>query len=298
MTREEAINTVRNIYQTDKEKEALEILIPELAESEDERVRKHIIAYLRNELHNIKQLTPTTTEMERWLAYLEKQKETGIRWFKSDNVKNPNKPYIDKAGMFYTTDGRMCYASEIEKQKGETLRDFIDNFPYSDEQKEQKPILEVFGFKVGDKVRLKDGDGRTHIIKKFEKIEGLHGPDFYHVDFEDNSARDSIYPGEEYPNGYYTQMEKLEEEQKPAEWDKLQEVFRNINEAFEDGKKEVVAHPKKYGLCKPTEWSDEDERMRQTAIEACKVVINDYENSNSRFYKCKDWLENKLVEKI
>ena len=47
----------------------------------------------------------------------EKQKETGIQWFKSDNVKNPDKPYIDKAGMFYTTDGRMCYASEIEKQK-------------------------------------------------------------------------------------------------------------------------------------------------------------------------------------
>lgn len=54
---------------------------------------------------------------EGYLFGLEKQKETDIRWFKSDNVKNPDKPYIDKAGMFYTTDGRMCYASEIEKQK-------------------------------------------------------------------------------------------------------------------------------------------------------------------------------------
>ena len=44
-------------------------------------------------------------------------KESGIRWYKSDNKDNPRKPYIDKAGMFYTTDGRMCYASEIEKQK-------------------------------------------------------------------------------------------------------------------------------------------------------------------------------------
>lgn len=51
------------------------------------------------------------------LAYLEKQKESGIRWYKSDNRNNPKKPYIDKAGMFYTTDGRMCYASEIEKQE-------------------------------------------------------------------------------------------------------------------------------------------------------------------------------------
>ena len=80
---------------------------------------------------------------------------------------------------------------------------------------EQKPILEVFGFKVGDAVRLKDGDGRKHIIKSFKEVEGIHGPNFYQVEFEDNSARDGIYPGKEYPNGYYTQMEKLEEEQKP-----------------------------------------------------------------------------------
>ena len=77
-----------------------------------------------------------------------------------------------------------------------------------EKQKEQKPILEVFGFKVGDTVRLIDGDGRPHIIKCFEKIEGLHGPDFYHVVFEDNTASDHIIPGDEYPNGYFTCMEK------------------------------------------------------------------------------------------
>lgn len=61
-------------------------------------------------------------------------------------------------------------------------------------------------------MRLKDGDGRKHIIKSFEEVEGIHGPNFYRVEFEDNSARDGIYPGKEYPNGYYTQMEKIEEE--------------------------------------------------------------------------------------
>ena len=107
-----------------------------------------------------------------------------------------------------------------KEQKEESLRDFIDNFHYSDEQKEQKPILEVFGFKVGDAVRLKDGDGRKHIIKSFEEIEWFHGPNFYHVEFEDNSASDGIYPGEEYPNGYYTHMEKLEEVQGPPQEEK------------------------------------------------------------------------------
>jgi hypothetical protein len=45
------------------------------------------------------------------------------------------------------------------------------------------------------------------------------------------------------------------------QWNELQAEFRNINEAFEDGKKEVVAHPEKYGLQKPAEWSEEDEAM-------------------------------------
>ena len=42
------------------------------------------------------------------------------------------------------------------------------------------------------------------------------------------------------------------------------------------------------------EWNEEDEQMRQTAIEACKTVAEDYENSNARFYKCKDWLEYRI----
>ena len=53
---------------------------------------------------------------------------------------------------------------------------------------------------------------------------------------------------------------------KSVEWDELQAEFRNINEAFEDGKKEVVAHPDKYGLYKPAEWSEEDEKMIQSLI--------------------------------
>lgn len=49
-------------------------------------------------------------------------------------------------------------------------------------------------------------------------------------------------------------------ERTSAEWAELQSEFKNINEAFEDGKKEVLAHPEKYGLCEcvPAEWSNED----------------------------------------
>ena len=52
--------------------------------------------------------------------------------------------------------------------------------------------------KVGDKVRLADGDGRTHIIKEFVEEEGLHSLNFYRVIFEDNTASDHIFPGQPY----------------------------------------------------------------------------------------------------
>lgn len=115
MDREEAIKKIKEAMPTmwKETKDAVETLVPELAESEDERIRKVIVKYFK-ELHVESWIN---LEIPNILAWLEKQKETGIRWFKSDNVKNPDKPHIDKTGMFYTTDGRMCYASEIEKQK-------------------------------------------------------------------------------------------------------------------------------------------------------------------------------------
>ena len=135
-------------------------------------------------------------------------------------------------------------------------------------QKEQKPILEVFGFKVGDAVRLKDGDGRKHIIKSFEEVEGVHGPNFYHVEFEDNSARDGIYPGEEYPNGYYTQMEKFEEEQKPA-WS--EEDLIHLTNAILSAEKEwgiksctakwLKSLPERFNLQPKPSWKPSEEQI-------------------------------------
>ena len=69
-------------------------------------------------------------------------------------------------------------------------------------------IEEVGGFKVGDKVRLDDGDGRTHIIKAFEEVEGIHSVNFYRVIFEDDTASDHIFPGE--PSYARTHMVKIE----------------------------------------------------------------------------------------
>jgi hypothetical protein len=190
-----------------------------------------------------------------------------------------------------------------------------------EKQKEKWPILEVFDFKVGDAVRLKDGDGRKHIIKAFEEIEGVHGPNFYHVEFEDNSARDGIYPGEEYPNGYYTQMEKFEEEQKPAEWseedsDNLEKVDNYLwmlddyvgdDCAMPQGKTDKIrgniqgilspwlkSLPERFNLQPKQEWSEEDEKMLKS-ITGDLFCGTDF-NMELKFAASKkvNWLKDKL----
>lgn len=57
-----------------------------------------------------------------------------------------------------------------------------------------QPITSINGFKIGDKVRLKDGDGRPHIIKSFS-IDGMK-EFFFEVQFEDETEAmlDNIAP--------------------------------------------------------------------------------------------------------
>lgn len=244
MTREKALKIVKEFINGTclhlVDQEALETLIPELAESEDERIRKALIDIVKRE-------TGFTgfPSQGQVLAYLEKQKDLDKMIVVSPEV----------------WDNAITDAYENGKKD-------------SEKQKEQKSILEVFGFKVGDAVRLKDGDGRKHIIKSFEEVEGVHGPNFYHVEFEDNSARDGIYPGEEYPNGYYTQMEKFEEEQKPMGWsEEDKEMLQSIIKDFRAGKVSTIGQeqwlkslPERFNLQPKQEWSEKDDLHLTNAI--------------------------------
>ena len=76
MTREEALKAAREIHgwlMTEWEKEALETLIPELKESEDERIIKTLQEYVKSRNWNLG--GPTQDEV---LAWLEKQKEKTV----------------------------------------------------------------------------------------------------------------------------------------------------------------------------------------------------------------------------
>lgn len=78
---EEALERAKRFLEEENYTEMADVF-PELRESEDEKIRNKIIDYLSNELHNVKQLTPRTNEVEAWIAYLEEQKPA--EWSEED----------------------------------------------------------------------------------------------------------------------------------------------------------------------------------------------------------------------
>ena len=75
MTREEAIEVYNGLL-NQKIKEAFEFFAPELAESEDEKTRKSLLAYIKGESKRL--------DTPKWIAYLEKQKEQKPAWSEED----------------------------------------------------------------------------------------------------------------------------------------------------------------------------------------------------------------------
>lgn len=281
MTREEALQAIKekmDYYESDKRlRGAIETLIPELSESvEDERIRKEIDT-LYSEIDTcISELLKARTDkdseaegkalfkMEGLMVatlqdlsciedYLEKQKETSINWMKSDNVKNPDKPYIDKAGRFYTTDGRMCYASEIEKQRDENAKDSFERgirVGMIRQQKEQKPIkwtdltwkdiVELEGIINNVHYDFSAGIGQEsfgkEVLERFRSTKGIEYLD---------EAEQKCWQEEE------------QKEQKSAECEDCA-MYLSGNCIHPNGKCENAKS-------KP-EWNEEDEMMRENII--------------------------------
>lgn len=78
MTREEAIHEIKQWdFINNDEMEALRTLIPELRESEDERIRKELIEFIKWSVdrHFMREDFHQAKRPSEWIAYLEKQKE-------------------------------------------------------------------------------------------------------------------------------------------------------------------------------------------------------------------------------
>ena len=83
--KEKVIAMLNSKELSQEQKEKLENIFPELKENEDERIRKDIISYLRNE--KIVKKYISDIEIDKWIAWLEKQgntSETSTEWSEDD----------------------------------------------------------------------------------------------------------------------------------------------------------------------------------------------------------------------
>ena len=104
-------------------------ILPELKENENERTRKEIIHYLSYTAGGL-----STEEQNRWIAYLEKQKESLPIPDKFSGLKSLMLQYLQSAANRKDD-------TEIERDTdlwGRKILDYV--WKYSDEQKEQKPL--------------------------------------------------------------------------------------------------------------------------------------------------------------
>ena len=289
MTREEAINEIKSWdFLEGKEIEAIHTLIPELLESEDERIRKKLIEYFshyKEDREWWEGITPRDI-----ISYLEKQKlrkfKLGdkVHWYDDDTNVITITGFRDDAYLTDSAYGPILFCDE-------------DNW-----EKEQKPVEESIRTKIISRAK-----SEKQVVLISETNDNAE------IGWDTRSLRDTknlLEYGLAFIN------EQLE--QKPAEWDELQSEFENIDEAFEDGKKEVVAHPEKYGLCKrseatingepiPTEnhsvdiplaeWSKEDETHRDFILESLEDQIRfcKKDAEGARYAKqirtAQDWLK-------
>ena len=170
MTREEAINEIKSWdFLEGKEIDAIHTLVPELAESEDEKTRKSLLAYIKGESKRL--------DRQKWIAYLEKQKENNEYVFRPlagtdiiiaaeqaiRRAKEGDHLVLAFNGMYlpvreYNSAKELVdeYDTHLEKQKDSiSIAKYIEDVAHAFEdgrkkgieerQKEQKPIkMEVY----------------------------------------------------------------------------------------------------------------------------------------------------------
>ena len=101
--------------------QTLEYLFPELKESEDERIRKEIIEYLKDERDAFPR---ERDDFQRWLAWLEKQNHDGKKWIYED-VYLKEKEQLIQDGIDEVLENPQKYG--LEKKGEKTIPKDVDD---------------------------------------------------------------------------------------------------------------------------------------------------------------------------
>ena len=274
---DEVLNKIKPLYEQARKDgnpiwSTYEYFVPELAESEDERIRKGLVKLLTvaGESYVV---DSTGIKKESYLAYLEKQKDLDKMivvspevWDKAiaDAYENGKKecekqkePHYTKRNALFDKCVENCDPAVMKKVSDE-VNEMLEKEHKSTESELKIPdwvygnwddeymINTVIGrYSLHAEVARKRGD--THDYSLSKSMEGW--------------LRNVVKP----------LILKNQKEQKPTEWSedsvKYKEGFKAGRESgLCDGQKYVLNNLDSYGLCKPAEWSEEDEKMLRTII--------------------------------
>ena len=228
MTREEAINEIKSWdFLEGKEIEAIHTLIPELRESEDERIRKAIIDALYSHTNSINILSSKGYSMDDVIAYLEKQKECVV----DNNKTSAEEDERIRARLIEYFNGFLEGYEDCYKDGGCVKWEGLDVksiLAWLEKQKEQKP--EHFELKAGkwyichrafccraDRLTVKEGE--RFMCEKDGVVKGfvIKEPEKY---FKECSAP--------------APMEDEQKEQKPVQSEEEKEYVRTLKGLVSD----------------------------------------------------------------
>ena len=299
MTREEAIKELRGFIGqlTEGCQEAIKVLIPELAEGEDERIRKVLINIVKGAggKYGIKYRGDEVTE-EMLLTYLEKQKtsEESIRYVKENHSPDEVSDFQAAMNIAVSKAYDKGVQDTLEKQKDSPMPEDTVIFQKGVAEgrrleREGLPYWQIFkgiGTIVPD----------DYILVKFGKGYKLIGPG------------DTIEIGTKFLQ--VSQLDNLpkeekQKEQKPAEWSEEDKTMINhIIEALPKWANGLITilpsqaeeYVKRLKSLRPQQkqwWSEEDEVYLQDALwcvkQASKVARG--ENDMGACWSAERWLK-------
>lgn len=295
MTREEAIKAIKekmDYYESDKRlRGAIETLIPELAESEDEKIRKEIISFLQDDIDRINcrvsgdydDRDEDDIEHQNWckkaIAYLERQKEQKPS-INIDQLKSLMLQYLQEASNEKED-------SDIEADTDKWARKILG---YDFEQKpitinqDEKEFLadEITAFLCNYD---KEFDGEDPVPSEIAEHFYLLGKQAQKQKPADE-AEQFFDSAESYHQGFIAGQKKMKEDiEKGFGIGKHSfEYLAGRYAGYEAGKKEQ----------KPAVWSEEDENALNYFHELISFGITENFFDAQTAYDMRKWLNTRL----
>lgn len=276
MKREEALKLVKSMPRTIDEQEALRTLIPELRESEDERMIKSMTRLVKA-FYDCNFPTPEGFEREDMLTWIERQKEPLPVPDKFSGLKSLMLQYLQSA-VNRKDD------TEIESDTDLFGRKILDYVWKQDEkQKEQKPSIDEI-------IKRAKMNHEKALMETKESVERT---------IENYMLKESLHISETCKKN----PDSFTSEQKPAEWSEEDEaLLKEIVSFFKDGTVKLQHDLDLYAgflenrfksLCPQPkhEWSEEDSRILYNVIAYVGYAAGQRGVRDDLFKEANGWLK-------